>query len=181
MTDEVHQADWPHAGLPARETLEQRVSLFYEQTRNDVYRYLVVRGVDPGPAQDFTQEAFLRLYQALIAGTAIRSPRAWVFAVAHNLAESWRLAEPAVRDADLEPEAAAEGGSNPESRLIVAERFQRLRDAVLALSPQQRQCLHLRAEGFRYREIGGILGIGTSTVSEFLRRAIQRLRKAVEE
>ena len=56
-----------------------------------------------------------------------------------------------------------------------------LRTAIENLSPQQRSCLHLRAEGFRYREIAGILGINPSTVGEFLQRAVKRLRKAIYE
>jgi len=56
----------------------------------------------------------------------------------------------------------------------------RLGQAVAALSPQQRQCLHLRTEGFRYREIAAILNISDSSVGEFLRRAIVRLRKALD-
>ena len=71
--------------------------------------------------------------------------------------------------------------SNPEQAFLERERFQRLHQAVEALSGQQRQCLHLRAAGFRYREIAEIIGIRTSTVSEFLKRAIERLRKARHE
>jgi DNA-directed RNA polymerase specialized sigma24 family protein len=34
-------------------------------------------------------------------------------------------------------------------------------------------------EGFRYREIAEIVGISTSTVGEFLGRAVKRLRRAL--
>lgn len=182
MIDEAQPVEWPSATGPASQAaLERKVSIFYEATREDLYRYLVIRGVNAGPAQEFAQEAFLRLYQALAAGEAIRNERAWVFTVAHNLAENWRNAETPARNLELDTEfAAGQDDTSPELRMIAAQRLRRVRDAVAGLSPQQRQCLHLRAEGFRYREIGGILGIGTSTVSEFLRRAIQRLRSAVE-
>jgi len=59
--------------------------------------------------------------------------------------------------------------------------MEQLRLAIGSLSPQQRSCLHLRAEGFRYREIAGILGINPSTVGEFLQRAVKRLRKVLYE
>ncbi len=159
-------------------TLADRVAGSYESNREAVYRYLVVRGVEPGVAQEITQEAFLRLHTELTAGRDVRNDRAWVFAVAHNLGESWRSTGAAGAGLEYESAAPEEG---PEQRLLGAERMVRLRRAVAALSPQQRVCLHLRAEGMRYREIGEVLGIGTSTVSEFLRRAIERLRKAVEE
>ena len=58
------------------------------------------------------------------------------------------------------------------------ERRSRLRTEIERLSVQQRACLELRAQGLRYREIGEIIGISTSAVGEFLRRAIERLREA---
>ncbi|MBK9528393.1 MAG: helix-turn-helix transcriptional regulator [Acidobacteria bacterium] len=39
----------------------------------------------------------------------------------------------------------------------------------------ERQCLYLRAEGFRYREIAEIMNIGVPTVGEYLRRSIDKL------
>jgi RNA polymerase sigma-70 factor (ECF subfamily) len=65
--------------------------------------------------------------------------------------------------------------------LIEREKLLRMHRAVETLSPQQRQCLHLRAEGLRYREIADSIGVSVSTVSEFLERALVRLRKAVYE
>jgi len=57
------------------------------------------------------------------------------------------------------------------------EKFERLHAAMARLSPQELQCLHLRAEGFRYREIAEILGIATKTAAEFLRRGIKKLMR----
>jgi DNA-directed RNA polymerase specialized sigma24 family protein len=42
-------------------------------------------------------------------------------------------------------------------------------------------CLYLRAEGLRYNEIAATIGVGASTVGEFLNRAVTRLRKAIDE
>ena len=50
-------------------------------------------------------------------------------------------------------------------------------NAIQRLSEQQRRCLFLRLEGLRYPEIGSALGISASTVGEFMRRAIARLKK----
>ena len=63
--------------------------------------------------------------------------------------------------------------------MIEREKLLRMHRAAETLSPQQRQCLHLRAEGLRYQEIADTIGVSVSTVSEFLKRAIVRLRKAV--
>lgn len=177
------KADNPEFGLGTiAMTVEERVSEFYESAREEIYRFLLLRGIPPGPAQELVQEAFLRYYCELLDGKAIRSDRAWVTTVARNLGENWRAASPAAHQYELDLELPSDpASSSPELLLIGSERLRRLHDAVNALSPQQRQCLHLRAEGFRYREIAGILGLATSTVSEFLRRAVHRLRLAVEE
>ena len=66
---------------------------------------------------------------------------------------------------------------DPEQKLLEKEQSLRFHRAIQGLSEQQRHCLFLRLEGLRYPEIGAALGIGTSTVGEFLRRAILRLRK----
>jgi RNA polymerase sigma-70 factor (ECF subfamily) len=61
------------------------------------------------------------------------------------------------------------------------QRRMRLERAIGDLSGQQRQCLFLRAEGLRYREIAEAIGISSSSVSEFLKRAVTKLRKATGE
>jgi RNA polymerase sigma-70 factor (ECF subfamily) len=66
---------------------------------------------------------------------------------------------------------------DPEKELAERERLLRFHRAVENLSDQQRRCLFLRMEGLRYPEIGAALGISTSAVGEFLRRAMDRLRR----
>lgn len=66
---------------------------------------------------------------------------------------------------------------SPEQRAIEHEHFERIHRALASLSPQQRPCLCLRAEGLRYREIAEAVGISIPSVQEFLRRAIERLKE----
>jgi RNA polymerase sigma-70 factor (ECF subfamily) len=75
--------------------------------------------------------------------------------------------------------AAPEPG--PERALLERERMLRFHKAVESLSEQQRRCLFLRLEGLRYPEIGATLGISASTVGEFMRRAIARLKRVSHE
>jgi RNA polymerase sigma-70 factor (ECF subfamily) len=149
----------------------------YLECRNDVYRYLVSFGLTPSQAQDATQEAFLRLHQARLRGEKPDQPRAWVFRVAHNLGLSERTRRFNASVA-LEPhlEVAAKGPS-AEQMAMERQDQSRLRQAISTLSEQQRRCLYLRADGLRYREIAAILGVGISTVVEFINRATARLKK----
>jgi RNA polymerase sigma-70 factor (ECF subfamily) len=51
--------------------------------------------------------------------------------------------------------------------------------AIFAVLPEQDQrCLHLRAEGLKYREIAQILGISLGAVSISLTRSIARMTRA---
>jgi RNA polymerase sigma-70 factor (ECF subfamily) len=162
--------------------LEERVVRLYEEAREDVYHYLLRLGLSPSQAQDGAQESFLRLHSALKHGESIDSPRAWVFRVAHNLAVSEHRAGDRWMALDPEAEAAmTDRGPGPEARVLQRERAARLTAALAELSPQQRRCLYLRADGLRYREIAETIGVGVSTVSQFLTRAIARLRRAAGE
>jgi RNA polymerase sigma-70 factor (ECF subfamily) len=159
-------------------TLRDQVSRLFEESRDDVYRYLLTLGLHPPRAQEAAQEVFLRLYATLRKGEKIENQRAWVFRVAHNLGLKIRARQNT--EAPFDPELGARFASrtaNPESELIERERMLRFHSAVEGLSEQQRRCLLLRLEGLRYPEIGSALGISASTVGEFLRRAMVRLKK----
>jgi RNA polymerase sigma-70 factor (ECF subfamily) len=70
---------------------------------------------------------------------------------------------------------AASNAATPEQAALERERFRRMDKAVRTLAAQERECLMLRAEGLRYREIGEVLGIPTSTVADVVDRAIKKL------
>jgi RNA polymerase sigma-70 factor (ECF subfamily) len=163
-------------------TLEQKVTQFFEQWRDPVNRYLVAAFGHPIEAEEITQEAFLQLYRSLSQGQSIRNQRAWVFRTAHNLAvnrlKSQQFVELLDDDAwDALRRSLPDASPSPEQAVLQQERFDRLRAAVARLTASERQCLHLRTKGLRYREISEVLGISTTTVAETLYRAIDKLAK----
>lgn len=161
-------------------TLEEKVTRLFETLREPVYRYLVAAFGDAAEAEDITQDAFLQLYRTLRDGGSIENARFWIFRVAHNLSVNRRKHAQFLSPLDAGAWEAicrslADASLNPEQRVLQQERYERLHKALGRLSQQERQCLHLRAEGFRYREIAEILNIKTPTVGEFLRRGIKKL------
>lgn len=159
------------------ETLQDQVARLFEETREDVYRYLLTIGLYPPQAQETVQEVFLRLYASLKKGEDIKNARAWIFRVAHNLGLKVRAKQGGLPfDAEIEASLAS-GERNPEQSLLDREKTIRFHQAVEGLSEQQKRCLSLRLQGLRYPEIGEALGISASAVSEFLRRAVTRLKK----
>lgn len=161
--------------MNAQETVEQ----IYQAEREKIYSYLVQLAISPAHAQEITQEAFLKLYLELNKGDdPIHNPRAWLYRVAHNMALRSRGRE--ARFAPFDPDSTpVDTTPDPERKLLERARRAALQRAVSDLSPQQRNCLHLRVQGLRYREIGEVLGISSSAVGEFLRRAAIRLKEAV--
>ena len=161
-------------------TLEKKVAAYFEQWRDPVNRYVVAAFGDPMEAEEITQEAFLQLYRQLHSGQSITNVRAWVFRTAHNLAvnriKSQQFIELLNEDSWEELRGSVvDTASNPEQRLLELEKFGRLRIAIARLTPPERQCLHLRTKGLRYREIADILNVGTTTVADTLNRVIGKL------
>jgi RNA polymerase sigma-70 factor (ECF subfamily) len=161
---------------------EERIVQLFDELRVPVFRYLLCMGVSPEEADEITQETFLRLCKHLYASGPEDNLRGWVFRVARNIAlDHYKLRRwTTSTDSD---EVSALGGTtvdpapNPEQLLLQKERLAKLRGAISTLSHHQLECIHLRLEGFRYREIADILGISVNTVAEYLRRAISKLTK----
>ena len=158
------------------------IERLYEETRGAICSYLLCLGVPAAQAQEVTQEVYLRLYQTMRKGQEIQNIRAWLFRVAYHQGLKVRAREKSFHmvNPDWERFTQPEAES-PERQLLHRERMSRVASALESLSPQQRNCLYLRSEGLRYREIAEIMGISLSTVNEFLRRGIARLAKAVHE
>lgn len=167
-------------------SLETKIASYFEQWRVPVYRYLVAVFGDAALAEEFTQEAFLQLYRALHSGQSIANARAWVFRVAHNLAVNQIKHRQFIAPLDNEawetlcrtlPDAAP----GPEQRLLQREKVRRLHAAIARLTQVERECLHLRSKGFRYREMAEILNLSTTTVAETLYRVIEKLARDCNE
>ncbi len=161
-------------------TLEQKVTRYFEQWRDPVNRYVVAAFGNPVEAEEITQEAFLQLYTQLHSGQSIVNARAWLFRAAHSIAVSRIRSGQFIELLDEHAWEAlrsslVDASPNPEQRLAQVEKFNRLRLAIARLTAPERQCLHLRTKGLRYREIAEILDLGTSTVAETLYRVIDKL------
>lgn len=176
-----------HEAYHAREAVRlQTVSLFRD-LREPLGRYLASLGVNQGEIDEVVQEVFLRLHRHLSSPLAGLEPgnqnlSGWVFRVAQNLVRDRRRGWQGRNVASIEdrPEAAYSRapGDTPEQRVLHLEKVKRLRTALTALPDQQRQCLHLRAEGLRYREIAEALGVSVTKVAEMIRYALARIERA---
>ena len=159
---------------------ELQIEQIFQALRTPVYQYLLSVFGDPSEAEDLTQDTFLRLYRSLYKGQEIENVRFWVFRVAHNLALDKRKHQQFVSALKVDSwdeieQNIADSGLNPEQTILRNEKFERLFNGLKRLTLNERQCLYLRAEGFRYKEIAEIMGVGVPTIGEYLRRSLKKL------
>jgi RNA polymerase sigma-70 factor (ECF subfamily) len=168
------------ASLPAApQAIEDEVIELFDQLRDGLLRYVVSLGLGVHDGEDIIQEVFLSLFRHLTLGRSRANLRGWVFRVAHNLALKQRhrayrqqtknQADESAIEKHLDPQA------NPEEQLAKSQHQRQLLSVVAALSEQDQDCLRLRAEGLRYREISGVLNMSLGAVAKSLTRSMQRL------
>src|SRR5215468_10309780 len=162
--------------LPRLAASSAEVTALYRELNKPLLRYLVCLGLTSDEAQDVVQDAFLILQRHFASGGDQENIRGWLFRVAHNLALNRktsyhrRFGETLDGGKDFPAEDAT-----PEQVVLEKEKLRRFAAAIKLLTKSERECLLLRAGGLRYREMGEVLGIATSTVGDTVERAMRKL------
>lgn len=145
-----------------------------EAWRREILRYVHRLTADADVAEDIAQEAMVRLLS--VDASRLHNRRAWLYRVATNLVrdrarrEELRLRRPPPVDTD--PPAT------PDQELERRDEIARVRRALDALPPRDRELLVLRESGFRHREIANVIGVQPQSVSMLALRALERFRAA---
>jgi RNA polymerase sigma-70 factor (ECF subfamily) len=172
-------------GRVAAPSVRDEVLEMFDAHAPAVRRYVRACGVSPDVADDIVQETFVALFQHLRKGGGREHLRGWVMQVGYRLALKHRRGEGRRRrwQGPWEAEAAgvADPAAGPEEMCAVNEDWQRARAVLKALPERDRQCVYLRAEGMRYREIANVLGMSLGGVAKSLTRAIARLSAGVRK
>jgi RNA polymerase sigma-70 factor (ECF subfamily) len=159
--------------------LEAEVVELFDQMRSRILRYSLSFGLPAADAEEVVQDVFLALYQHLACGKPRDGLHGWLFRVAHNLSLKRRTDLSRTRQGEGEF-VVADPQPSPEDQFAFRQRQDRLRSVVAALPEMDRECLYLRAEGLRYREIADVLGIALGSVANSLARSLARLSAADE-
>lgn len=152
----------------------------YQTTFPTVVRFLFRKVWDADRAHDLAQEVFIRLM-----AHRPEKPRAWLFAVAANLARD--EARAAVRRRRHLILLKDEPGSHPvrapsaEEQVEHDEQMAAVERALEALTPRDREVLLLWDAGLSYTEIAEQTGLAVGAVGTTLARARRRLIEAHEE
>jgi RNA polymerase sigma-70 factor (ECF subfamily) len=151
----------------------------YQSTYTAVVRYLYRKVWDADRAEDLAQEVFMRLL-----AHRPEKPRAWIFAVAANLARD--EARAAIRRRrhlvlmQSEPDVLPSRARDAEEQVEDDERNEQVRNALGTLSPRDQEVLLLWDAGLSYPEIAGQSGLAVGAIGTTLARARRRLVEAHE-
>lgn len=136
-------------------------------------------------AEEAAQDAFVKAHRALGRFRDGAPFRPWLLAIVANEAcnrrrSARRRAELALRTADEPP--SGDAAPSPEAALIEAERRRELLAAVNALSEDERVVIACRYFlGLSEGETAGVIGRPEGTVKSRTARALERLRRRLEE
>jgi RNA polymerase sigma-70 factor (ECF subfamily) len=160
--------------------------------QNQLFGYALRLLQDPSDAQEVTQDAFLRAYDALTARYDANrcrtlALRPWLFRITRNIAYNRRRAR---RSAQEEAFPEADGWHSPALRyesgaaqsLEMQEERARLERALGRLSQTSRELIVLRfVEELPYAAIADVVGAGEAAVRGKVFRALRQLRAMLTE
>ena len=158
--------------------LELEVTGLFDEYRRPLLRYLLSMGLTVQDGEEVVQEVFLALFQHLRDGKPRHNLRGWIFQVGHN--QGLKVRRNRSTDALELLEDRADLAPDPEQQATAGERERRIAGVIAALSDQDRACLSLKAEGFRYREIAEIAGISLGSVAGSIERSLGKLTRVME-
>ncbi len=140
------------------------------------------------PAEDLTQEVFLRMYLCLDNLQEPYQFSGWLVRITHNLATDWERRNqrtsklcPMVSTAEMGELIPDKRGKNAREKMNLQEQNKALHDAIFQLPADQREIVLLHfTEGLSKKEIASCLGVHPSTVGRQLKKALSRMKGSLE-
>lgn len=155
----------------------------YERHRGPVFRFSYRLSGTVESAEDITHDCFLSLIRKprnFVSGRA--SLRTYLLSAARNLwLKQLRTQGRELALDDFDGEEFIEPAREPLRRVLDDELSLKVKNAVAALPPLQREALILfEYEGFALNEIASLVGTDVGAVKARLHRARQRLRNTLQ-
>jgi RNA polymerase sigma factor (sigma-70 family) len=134
-------------------------------------------------AEELANDVFWKLYRRPVVGDVNGRVGGWLYRTATNLGiDALRASARRLR---YESAAARtqEGAAtdSPLDDMVRAQQRRRVRQVLAAIRPAQAQVLILRASGFSYKELAGVLEVKPGGIGTMLSRAQAEFRKVYVE
>jgi len=161
------------------------VSTFYKNYRTYVFNFLRNKLHDHKTAEDITSNVFAKVMEAVLENKYKNqdNPKAWIGVIAHNeMVNHFRYTKkfiriksgesvPGIQDKDM----------SPAEILVNLEFLKNFSLAVDKLPEKQREVLRLRMQKMPFKDMVKTLGVKSSTLRGWHRRAKNNLRNILEE
>ena len=147
--------------------------------RRPLLSYCRRLGLSESRSEDVLQQALLKAWIALQAGTEVRGLRPWLYRIVHNTALNAIRRSPEALGTVGEETGGLEGIVVAESQLEQSMAAREALSSVAALPAMQRDAIVLSAlDGRSHEEVASVLGVSNGAVRGLLYRARATLRSA---
>lgn len=157
-----------------------------EKVRNTCFRFVK----NPQDADDLAQDVFVQVYESLAHFRNEAELSTWIYRIAANKSLDFLRRQKRKKRfarltslfglSDLKEEIVVPTEGDPQQDMEQAERRQVLEAALEHLPENQRTVITLsKYEGFRNKEIAGIMELSVSAVEALMHRAKKNLHKTL--
>jgi RNA polymerase sigma-70 factor (ECF subfamily) len=161
----------------ARRFEREALAAIYDRYSPGLYAYSLRLLGDPDLAEECTAETFSRFLHTLSQGNSPRQYlQAYLYRIAHNWINDWYRRQPPA-PLSLEDNLHANDAESPQQVTLEHLAQRRVRNALLELTPDQRQVIVLKyLEGWELEEIAAALNKSVGAVKALQHRALEALR-----
>lgn len=154
----------------------------YDMYVDRVYRHIYYRVGNVSDAEDLTQQAFIKAWQAIGRYKKTASPFiAWLIKISHNLVVDFYRTRKSVAEINFDT-VTSEPETDPVNITETHFGQQEIRRAINKLQGDQQQVILMRfIEGFSYREIAASLGKSEGAIRVILHRGLLKLKTILEK
>lgn len=140
--------------------------------------------------QDLSQEVFLRVYKGLSGYRGDSSFKTWIARIVHSVCVDHYRKRNVRREKDHVPIGNPEEGgigempdadpdANPLKQVLKKERKERVRAAMQALRPKEREALLLGCDGYTYDEIAGAIDMNPKSIPSLIFNAKKKVMQVL--
>lgn len=153
----------------------------YERYLDEIQRYIYYRVANRFDAEDLVETVFLKAWEALPRSeSSIQNLRAWLYRIAHNVTVDYYRTPKEVMD--LSAKQLRDRRPSLENQMQDRDTHRQLAHIIQSLDTNMQQVIICRfVSGLSHAETAQVMGINEGHVRVLQLRALQKLRKRLEE
>ena len=162
---------------------ERAATLLVERHAPALARFAasLTSGMDRGQVDELVQDTLVRAFQSIAEFRGESTLRTWLFTIERRLLLDRRRAARRRPDSEVIAEDDAATEYTALDAMVAGETEDRIRQAIVRLSPLQRDVFMLRvSEGLSYKEIAGVVGTTEGAARVHYHNAVRTIKELVD-